>query len=80
MPTFTFKTTAQEEREIRAAARRQKLNLSAYLRRVALSGGAPAARPRLVRSRRTGAYVVVSPPGTPQLTSAKVRELLADFP
>ncbi|MDD2762748.1 MAG: hypothetical protein PHE83_02105 [Opitutaceae bacterium] len=80
MPTLTFKATAQEEREIRAAARRQKLTLSAYLRRVALGGGAPAAQPRLVRSRRTGAYVVVSPPGTPRLTSAKVRELLADFP
>lgn len=80
MPTITFKATAQEEQGIRAAARRQKLTLSAYLRRVALNGGSPAAKPRLVRSRRTGAYVLISPPGTPRLTSVRVREFLADFP
>jgi len=81
MPTLTFKATAEEARAIREAALREKLNLSAYLRRSALRvGGKPAANPRLVRSPRTGAYVVAAPRGAPTLTSAKVRELLADFP
>jgi hypothetical protein len=79
MPTLTFKTTAAEEREIRIAAQRKNLNLSAYLRHVALQG-ASAPRPRLVRSRKTGAYVIASATAVPKLTSARVRALLADFP
>ena len=79
MPTLTFKTTALDERLIRAAARRKNLNLSAYLRFVALQD-APVAKTRLVRSAKTGAYVIVSASEAPKLTSARVRTLLADFP
>jgi hypothetical protein len=79
MPTLTFKTSAADERAIRTAARRKNLSLSAYLRHVALQG-VPVWKPRLVRSRKTGACVIVSAPGTPKLTSARVRALLEDFP
>ena len=79
MPTLTFKTSAADERAIRIAARRKNLSLSAYLRHVALQG-APVQKPRLVRSLKTGASVVVSAAGTPKLTSARVRALLTDFP
>ena len=79
MSTLTFKATAAEAREIRAAARRKNLNLSAYLRYVALQG-ASVPKPRLVRSRKTGAYVLAAAPGAPKLTSAVVNALLADFP
>ena len=79
MPTLTFKTSAADARAIQAAARRKNLNLSAYLRHVALQD-APVPKPRLVRSLKTGAYVIVSAAGAPKLTSAMVRTLLADFP
>jgi uncharacterized protein (DUF1778 family) len=79
MATLTFKTSAADERAIRAAARRRNLSLSAYLRHAALQG-APVQKARLVRSARTGAGVIVSAVGTPKLTSARVRALLADFP
>jgi hypothetical protein len=79
MSTLTFKATAAEEREIRAAAQLKNLNLSAYLRYVALQG-ASVPKPRLIRSRKTGAYVIASAAGAPKLTSAGVRALLADFP
>jgi AbrB family looped-hinge helix DNA binding protein len=39
---------------------------------------APA--PKLRRSKVTGSLVVHNPVGTPELTSARVKELLADFP
>jgi hypothetical protein len=37
-------------------------------------------KPRLEKSELTGSLVLVSPEGTPPLTSERVRELLADFP
>jgi hypothetical protein len=37
-------------------------------------------RTRIVKSKVTGLPVIVSPPGTPLLTSERVRELLEDFP
>ena len=79
MPTLTFKTSAADERSIRTAARRKNLSLSAYLRYFALQGAA-VANPRLVRSSKTGAYIIVSDVGAPKLTSARVRSLLEDFP
>ena len=39
---------------------------------------APA--PKLHRSKVTGSLVVQTPAGTPELTTARVKELLADFP
>lgn len=39
-----------------------------------------APEPKLQRSKVTGSLVVHTPPGTPELTSARVKELLADFP
>ena len=80
MPTLTFNATIEEERAIREAARRRKLNLSAYLRCVAIPTGAAPAKARLMRSPRTGACIVAPQPGLPVLTSAKVRSLLVDFP
>jgi hypothetical protein len=80
MPTLTFKATVEEERAIREAARHRKLNLSAYLRRMALPRNPATAKPKVVRSPRTGALVVATRPGTSVLTSAQVRAFLADFP
>jgi hypothetical protein len=80
MPTLTFKATVAEERAIREAARRRNLNVSAYLRSMALPRNAALPKSRVVRSPRTGAFVISAAAGTPVLTSGKVRDLLASFP
>ena len=39
-----------------------------------------AANAKLHRSKLTGSLVVAAPAGTPELTTARVKELLTDFP
>jgi AbrB family looped-hinge helix DNA binding protein len=71
------------------SATRRKLGLHAGMRfECKVRGGAivlmpesrPAARPKLGRHPRTGLPVLVAPKGAVPLTSARVRDLLADFP
>jgi hypothetical protein len=78
MPTLTFKVSIEEKRAIREAARHRKLNLSAYLRRMALPRNPATVKTKVVRSPRTGALVIATRPGTSELTSAQVGAFLTD--
>lgn len=81
MPTLSFKVSATEARAIRRSARLMEKSLSEYLRAAAL----PAARPKAKDYRTrvdptTGFPVTIPPPSVSPVTSAQVREQLADFP
>lgn len=81
MPTLSFKVSTTEARAIRRSARLKKKTLSEYLRAAAL----PSARPKAKDYRtqidpQTGFPVTIPPPGVALVTSAQVREQLADFP
>src|SRR5262249_17396494 len=70
MPTFSFKPRPAEAKAIRAAARARGLSISEYLRRLALSRPARAAR---ARSRlKRGRVVIAGAADAPTLTSADV--------
>jgi hypothetical protein len=79
--TLSFKIFPEEASFLRSEARKQQLTLSEYLRRTLLvAKNTTTQKPRLEKSKLTGSLVLVSPEGTPPLTSERVRELLADFP
>ena len=80
MPTLTFKVTAEEARQIRALARRQKMTVSEYLRRQAqppVDRAQPIGR---VRCAYTGASIFAPAPDLAPLTTESVRSMLAEFP
>lgn len=79
MPTLSFKVSSLEVQAIRARAKEEGRTVSDYLRRRALPRRGRGKPIRLVRSRATGALVVVGPPGTPVLTSEAVKGMLATF-
>lgn len=80
MPTLTFKVSEEEARQIRAAARRQRLSVSEYLRR--LTQPRPPAATGIARTvcAHTGATIFGPAPELPPLNTETVRGLLADFP
>jgi hypothetical protein len=83
MATLSFKVTAEEAARIRRSARKMRLTVSEFLRRRATSEAAPRSKAggyRIESSRVTGLPVMRAPRGTPPVTSAEVRALLADFP
>jgi len=80
MPTVTFKVNADEARRLRAMAKRRKLSLSDLIRQKTLSGDRASGGVRRVRCRETGARIFASAAGSTPLTTASVREMLADFP
>ena len=80
MTTLSFKVTEEEARQIRAAAKRQRLTISEFLRRRAAGTDVAPAKPRLVKCPLTGAMIFAPLPDAPPLTSDSVREMLADFP
>lgn len=80
MATLTFKVTEEEARLIRSRARRERVTVSAYLRRRASLSLAPARKPARVRCPHTGATIFAPPDNQPPLTTDAVRALLADFP
>ena len=80
MATLTFKVTDEEARLIRHRARKERVTVSAYLRRRASLSLAPASKPAKVRCSHTGAMIFSGPDDQPPLTTDAVRELLADFP
>jgi hypothetical protein len=82
MPTITFKVTAREAARIRELARREGVTVSEFLRRRAIAA-TPQARVadyRITTDPVTGLPVMEAPPGTPPVSSAQIRALLADFP
>ena len=80
MATLTFKVTDDEARLIRARARKERVTVSAYLRRQASLALAPARKPAKVRCPHTGAMIFAAPDDQLPLTTDAVREMLADFP
>ena len=82
MPTITFKVTAREAARIRELARREGVTVSEFLRRRAIA--APphpsAGAYRITTDSVTGLPVMEAPSGTPPVSSAQIRALLADFP
>ncbi|MCY4074153.1 MAG: hypothetical protein OXH04_01840 [Acidobacteria bacterium] len=80
MVTISFKVSEEESRLIRSRARKEGVTVSEYLRRRARVPASGPRKPRLVRCRYTGAMIFAAPDGEPPLTTAGVRELLADFP
>lgn len=81
MPTLSFKVSATEARAIRRSARLTKKTLSEYLRAAALPVARPKAKDYQTRiDPATGIPVTIPPPSVAPVTSALVREQLADFP
>lgn len=80
MKTITFKVNDDEARLISLRAREEGLTVSEYLRRRATGTSSSGSAPRLVRCEHTGALVFSSLPDLAPLTTASVRELLAEFP
>ena len=80
MPTVTFKVNADEARRLRSMAKKQNLSVSDLIRQKTLSSNGGLGKVRRVRCRKTGARIFASTPGLPPLTTASVREMLADFP
>ncbi|WP_265594911.1 hypothetical protein [Haloferula sp. BvORR071] len=80
MKTLTFKVTDEEARRIRAAAKRQRITVSEYLRRRAAGPDPVPAEPQLVKCPHTGAMIFAPLLDAPPLSSESVREMLADFP
>lgn len=80
MTTLTFRVTAAEARRIRGQARREKLTLSEFLRRRAAGHTGESRKPGRVVCPFTGAMVFAPMAGHPQLSSAAVRDIMADFP
>lgn len=79
MKTLSFKVSEGEAREIRRQAKEAGVTVSEFLRRRAMgaSGSSPVAK---VRCEFTGAEIFAPLAGTEPLTTAAVREMLADFP
>ncbi len=83
MATLSFKVTPDEAARIRRSARKVRLTVSEFLRRRAMGDAAPRGKAggyRMETSRVTGLPVMCAPRGTPPVTSAEIRALLADFP
>jgi hypothetical protein len=81
MPTITFKVTTREAARIREAARREGVTVSEFLRRRATAAPPHSAGGyRIGTDPVTGLPVMEAPPGTPPVSSAQIRALLADFP
>ena len=78
--TITFKVSDDEARRIRALAKQERVNLSEYLRRRAGGTSGTAALPRKVRCEFTEAMIFAPLPGQQAMTTASVREMLAEFP
>ena len=77
---MTFKVSEDEARRIRALARKQKLSLSDLIRRKTLAADSAPGRIQRVKCATTGALIFSGPPDAAPLTTAAVREMLADFP
>ncbi len=80
MPTLTFKVTEEEAHVIRALARRQGLSVSEYLRRQAQPRSRRTGPIGRTRCAHTGAAIFAPAPDLPPLTTASVRQMLAEFP
>lgn len=80
MPTLTFKVTTEEARQIRLAARRQRLSVSEFLRRKAMDVPKAPFKLRRRTCPRTHAVLFAPCPDLPPLDSQAVRDLLGDFP
>lgn len=80
MITLSFKVTADEAKNIRSGARRERVTVSEYLRRQAAAQIAHAKKPEVRICPLTGAPIFASTPGLAPLTVASTREFLADFP
>jgi hypothetical protein len=79
MKTITFKVSEEEAQQIRLLAKKEKINLSEYMRRRAFL---PTKKnQKLIRSKcpLTG-VTVLSAPNLPPLSTETVRELLSNFP
>jgi hypothetical protein len=77
---MTLKVTDQEARQIRSAARKERVTVSEYLRRRALRPFVPASQPAIVRCPDTGAMIFAALDQQPRLTTDTIRDLLSDFP
>ena len=80
MPTLTFKVSLDEARRIRALAKQRKTTLSDYVRKSVLRMRKSRGKSRIIIDPITGFPVLKGPAGATPLTSAHVREMLADFP
>jgi uncharacterized protein (DUF1778 family) len=78
--TLTFKVTDEEARRIRAAAKKQRLTVSEFLRRRAAGAELVPAEPQLVKCPLTGAMIFAPLADAPPLTLESVKEMLVDFP
>ena len=80
MHTMSFKVDDDEAVLIRALAKQERTTLSEYLRRRAMGVVPGPTVPKRVRCRFTGAMIFSPTAGQTPLTTATVREMLADFP
>jgi hypothetical protein len=76
MPTITFKVTPAQAREVRRAARLRNLNVSDYLRRVALPASEAGASG--AGERAPGRVIVARAPDAPVVTKDMIDAALYD--
>lgn len=79
MTTITFKLDEEDARQLREAARRNRVTLSEFIRGQLL-GRADNPPISLVRSAETGVEIFAPAPHLRPLTTKAVREMLTDFP
>ena len=81
MPTLTFKVSADEAREIRAAARRARRSLSAHMRAELLrKEKSTRFRYRAAKHPVSGLWYNAAGKNLPRVTLEDIKESLADFP
>lgn len=80
MKTISFRVSDDEARRLRMRAKEAGTSLSQFLR-MTIGLESPAKRnPAFTTCRHTGARIFAPLPGSPKLSTARVRKLLADFP
>jgi len=80
MQTMSFKVHDDDARLIRSLAKQARTSLSEYLRCRATGMTQPPAVPQRVKCPFTGAMIFSPSAGQVPLTTAAVREMLAEFP
>lgn len=80
MTTITFKVSDDDARRIRSQARRERLTVSEFLRRQAMTPVRSVGKIVLRQCPKTGATIFSWAEDLPVLTVESTREMLSDFP
>lgn len=79
MPTFSFKVSLEEARAIRAKARAENANVSAFVRSRVLDAKVAPRRKRIIQKHPVSGLYYDAKPG-PTVSQAEIDAALANFP